>query len=55
MTALFLGNSYQYPQSSDRLRRSTQKGQFRGIRFEVKPASVQVLSAASGIYRGVAH
>lgn len=53
MTALFLGNIYQYTQSSNR--RSTYKGQFRGIAFEVKSAPAQLASSAPVFYRGVAH
>jgi hypothetical protein len=53
MTALFLGNTYPYPQSSNR--RSSYKGQFRGIAFEVKSAPAQIASSVRVIYRGVAH
>ncbi|MEN9230164.1 MAG: hypothetical protein Q6L68_04600 [Thermostichus sp. DG02_5_bins_236] len=53
MTALFLGNTYHYTQSSNR--RSTYKGQFRGIVFEVKSAPAQITSGVPVFYRGVAH
>ncbi|MCJ2542816.1 hypothetical protein [Thermostichus vulcanus] len=53
MTALFLGNTYPYTQSSNRC--STYKGQFRGIAFEVKSASAQLTSSTPVVYRGVAH
>lgn len=53
MTPLFLGNGYTYPKPTSHSRSYTLKGQFRGLKFEIKTVPVQAICFSPFIYRGV--